>query len=137
MMTPYEQELERVRFLQDTLYLRHFASRSSTWELLLVVCALDGDGDFGINDYIDNLKTMRTTRLTIQNFIKDRIEEGSLVVANSNKKSRKTLQLSSKLRSELEDYFQWIAERGLVTQITSKGTEKDPQERDSSRSAQA
>jgi hypothetical protein len=53
---------------------------------------------------------MRTTRLTIQNFIKDRIQEGSLVVTASNKKSRKTLALGEQLKSELEEYFRWITE---------------------------
>lgn len=110
-------ELERVRLLQDTQYLRHFASRNATWELLLIIYVLEGNGDYGINDYIDRLKTMRTTRLTIQNFIKDRFQEGSLLVTESNKKSRKTLTLSDKLRKELEDYFEWLAEMDMEADL--------------------
>lgn len=108
MIGAHEVELERVRLLHETQYLRHFVSRSITWELLLVIYELEGIGDYGINDYIDQLKTMRTTRLTIQNFIKDRINERSLIVTTSNKKSRKTLLLSQKLRDELEAYFVWM-----------------------------
>ena len=113
-------ELERVRLLQDTLYLRHFASRNSTWELLLIIYVLEANGDYGINDYIDRLKTLRTTRLTIQNFIKDRLQEGSLIVTESNKKSRKTLALSDKLRNELEDYFAWIVDRDVRPDLSSE-----------------
>lgn len=103
-------ELNRVRLLHETQQLRHFVSRSITWELLLVIYELEGIGDYGINDYIDKLQTMKTTRLTIQNFVKDRIHEGSLIVTSSNKRSRKTLILSPKLREELEAYFEWITE---------------------------
>ena len=108
-------ELDRVRLLHETQQLRHFASRNITWELLLVIYELEGIGDYGINDYIDKLQTMKTTRLTIQNFVKDRINEGSLIVTSSNKKSRKTLLLSQKLRDELEEYFQW------TTRINNSG----------------
>jgi hypothetical protein len=110
-----EIELDRVRLLHETQQLRHFVSRNITWELLLVIYELEGIGDYGINDYIDKLQTMKTTRLTIQNFVKDRINEGSLIVTSSNKKSRKTLLLSQKLRDELEAYFQW------TTRINNSG----------------
>ena len=112
----HELELERVRLLHDTAFLRHFVLRSITWELLMVIYHLEGVGSYGINDYIDQLKTMRTTRLTIQNFIKHRIQEGSLIVIESNKKSRKTLALSPGLKQELEQYFSWLNGQGLSSQ---------------------
>jgi hypothetical protein len=107
-------ELERIRFLNGTAFLRHFASRNATWELLWIILELEANGDYGISDYIDRLKTLRTTRLTIQNFIKDRLQEGSLIVTESNKKSRKTLALSEALKIELKDYFSWLSEKDLL-----------------------
>lgn len=85
--------------------LTPFFSRASTWELLLVIARLDGNGAYGINDYIDQLETLQATRLTIQSFIKDRISEGSLIVIAGNKRSRKTLKLSQELRKELDEYL--------------------------------
>jgi hypothetical protein len=86
----------------------------------MIIYELEANGDYGINDYIDRLKTLRTARLTIQNFIKDRLQEGSLIVTKSNKKSRKTLALSDELRNELEDYFAWIVDKDVTPDLSSE-----------------
>lgn len=99
------KELQLFRHNARKRLLTPFFSRATTWELLLVIAKLDGNGAYGINDYIDQLETLQTTRLTIQNFIKDRISEGSLVIVKGNKRSRKTLNLSPDLREELDKYF--------------------------------
>ena len=97
-------EKHRLHSLQTSIRLRRFSLNITHWELLLLIYELDGDPEYGINDYIDNLNTMRSTRLTIQNFIKDRIQEGDLLIAPSLKKSKKTLTLAPELKSELEAY---------------------------------
>lgn len=102
-------ELERVRRLASTRYLRTFAANLTYWELLVTIHALDGDPEYGISDYIDKLCSLRRTRLTVQNFIKDRIEDGAFSVVPSTKKSRKTLILNKALQGEFEEFIEWVS----------------------------
>lgn len=103
-----KRELKRIASRQGTKFLYKFAYDVEYWELLLVIYTYDGDPDYGIGDYVARVKSNRRTNLTMQNFIRDRIAEGCLVVANSVKKSRKTLTLSKELREELENHLSWI-----------------------------
>ena len=98
-------ELSRVRFIGSSKMLRPFVQRLETWEFLLIVYALSGDGRYGIEDYLDQLQTLKCTRLTMRNFVRDRIAEGALVVVNADKKSRKSLAISEELGRELEESF--------------------------------
>lgn len=100
-------ELKRIRYINGTHILKKFSSNMSHWELLMIIYNLNGNPSYGINDYIDKLQTMRTTRLTLQNFIKDRVNDGSLIVVKSAKKSRKTLSLSALLADELNIFIEW------------------------------
>ena len=103
-----KRELQRIESRQRTTFLYKFAHDVEYWELLLVIYTYDGDPDYGIGDYVARVRSNRRTTLTMQNFIRDRIAEGSLVVVNSSKKSRKTLKLSDTLRQELEEHLNWI-----------------------------
>lgn len=98
-------ELGRIRETNKSKTLRSFFQRVETWELLLIVYALEGDGAYGIEDYLDRLQTLKFTRLTMRNFIKDRIGEGTFSAVHGEKKSRKSLILSDALRADLEAYF--------------------------------
>ena len=98
-------ELGRIRVSSKSKILRPFFQRVETWELLLIVYALEGDGTYGIEDYLDRLQTLKFTRITMRNFIKDRIAEGSFFAMQGEKKSRKSLMLSDELRASLEAYF--------------------------------
>lgn len=102
-------ELERIQRLANTRYLRIFAANLTYWELLITIHALDGDPEYGISDYIDKLCSLRRTRLTVQNFIKDRIEDGAFSIVPSSKKSRKTLVLSKALQAEFEEFADWVS----------------------------
>lgn len=104
-MNKIAEELRFVRRYAKRPLMAPFLSRLTTLELLLVIADLDGNGEYGINDYIDRLETLQTTRLTIQNFIKDRVAEESLIVVEGKKRSRKTLKLSPDLRKELDEYL--------------------------------
>ncbi len=101
-------EFARIRRLAETRYLRIFAANLTYWELLVTIYALDGDPEHGISDYIDRLCSLRRTRLTVQNFIKDRIEDGAFLVVPSTKKSRKTLVLNNALKTEFEAFLSWM-----------------------------
>ena len=101
-------EFERIRRLAESRYLRIFAANLTYWELLVTIHALDGDPEHGISDYIDRLCSLRRTRLTVQNFIKDRIEDGAFSTVPSNKKSRKTLVLNNALKAEFEAFLGWM-----------------------------
>lgn len=88
-----------------------FSSDVTYWELLLVIYKHKGNPEFGITDYIDQLKTRRQSLLTIRNFIRDRIADADFLIVPAFKKSRKALTLNDPLRRELEQYFFWIASR--------------------------
>lgn len=102
-------ELERIRRLANTRYLKVFAANLTYWELLITIHVLDGDPGYGISDYIDKLCSLRRTRLTVQNFIKDRIDDKAFSVVPSTKKSRKTLVLNKALQGELEEFLEWLS----------------------------
>ncbi|WP_146200054.1 hypothetical protein [Roseicyclus mahoneyensis] len=102
------QELIKVRLVGSNKMLRPFLQRLETWELLLIVHMLSGDGRYGIEDYLENLQTLKCTRLTMRNFIRDRIAEGTFLVTKGDKKSRKSLALSDELQRELEECFGMI-----------------------------
>ena len=102
------RELQRIASGQRTKYLYKYTLDVEYWELLLVIYTCDGDPKYGIGDYVARIRSNRRTNLTMQNFIRDRIAEGSLVVVESAKKSRKTLKLSDQLREELEEHLNWI-----------------------------
>jgi hypothetical protein len=103
-------ELHRIRTTSRSKILRPFFQRVETWELLLIIRDLEGDGSYGIEDYLDRLQTLKFTRITMRNFIKDRIAEASLIAVVGDKKSRKSLILSDELRSNLNAYFKLLAE---------------------------
>ena len=96
------QEKRRINFIQGTKRLRRFCTNIVYWELLLLLHENSGDPELGINDYIDALQCTRLTRLTVSNFIKDRISDGDLLVVPSVKKSKKALALSDELEAELK-----------------------------------
>jgi hypothetical protein len=103
-------ELQRIRATSRSKILRPFFQRVETWELLLIIRDLEGDGSYGIEDYLDRLQTLKFTRITMRNFIKDRIAEASLIAVVGDKKSRKSLILSNELRANLNGYFSMLHE---------------------------
>ena len=95
-------EERRLNLIRGSVHVKHFCTNLTHWELMLLIHKLNGDPKYGLNDYIDNLRTMTQTRLTIQTFIKEAIKLGHFEVVPSEKKSRKTLSLSPALATELE-----------------------------------
>ena len=95
-------EERRLDLIRGSVHLKHFCTNFTHWELLLLIHKLEGDPKYGLNDYIDNLRTLSQTRLTIQTFIKQVINQGLFEVVPSEKRSRKTLVLSQALAEELE-----------------------------------
>lgn len=109
-----KRELQRLASRKRTTFLYKFTHVVEYWELLLVIYTHDGDPNYGIGDYVARVRSNRRTNLTMQNFIRDRIAEGCLIVVNSTKKSRKTLKLSDELREELEAHLNWIGSNATV-----------------------
>ena len=99
-----------------------FMKSLSKWELLLTIANLDGNPDFGIWNYIDMLHTRTENPMTMYAFLKLKIEEGSLIKTASEKKSRKSLVLSSDLELELKKFLNSRKNTLLpeVTNISSK-----------------
>lgn len=96
------QEKRKIEFIQVSKRLKRFCTHITYWELLLLLHENSGDPELGINDYIDTLQSTRLTRLTISNFIKDRISDGDLLIRPAVKKSKKALALSHELEAELK-----------------------------------
>lgn len=114
LMSDISTELNRIRASSSSKILRPYFQRVETWELLLIVYALEGDGAYGIEDYLDRLQTLKLTRVTMRNFIKDRVAEKSFLTVTGDKKSRKSLILSDELRSDLENYFKLLDDLNLL-----------------------
>ena len=97
-------EIDRIRFLAGTDYLRAYAARAETWELLCIIFSLQGDRRYGINDYIDMTKTARCSRLTLYKFLRDRIDCGDFHIVRGEKRSRKTLTPCNALAEDFRYY---------------------------------
>lgn len=106
--TLIQLEERRLHLIQRSAYVKHFSTNLTHWELLLLIHKLNGDPKYGLNDYIDSLRTLSQTRLTIQNFINQAVKLGLFEVVPSEKKSRKTLSLSRALATELENVLAQI-----------------------------
>ena len=110
-----DQELEFTRSIKPKDKISRFFRSQSKWELLLLVAANKGNEEIGIWNYIDMLATRTESQMTIYNFIKDRIEDGSFVLMPSQKKSRKALGLSPELEASLNTY---LLERYGTSELT-------------------
>jgi hypothetical protein len=97
-------ELKKMKFIADSSYLKDYMTRNEKWELLCLICYLDGNPRYGIYDYIDMLKSKRCSDLTMLKFLRDRISCGEFFVVPGTKRSRKTLKPSSALMNEFQNY---------------------------------
>jgi hypothetical protein len=102
---PIEWELRITRSITQRDRLARFFKSQSRWELLLLVASRNEDDDIGIWNYIDMLATRTESQMTIYNFIKDRIDDGSFILVSGRKKSRKVIALSVDLRVALDQYL--------------------------------
>jgi hypothetical protein len=100
-----EKELKIVRSITLKERLSKFYKTQTRWELLLLVKSLQDTEDVGIWSYIELLQTRTESHMTIYQFIKDRIADGSFVVVESGKKSRKVVKLSKELDDELTEHL--------------------------------
>ena len=100
----FQVELNRIRLLSESEYLKFYIDRSEKWELLCLICFLDGDPRFGVNDYLAMLQTKRCSDLTLLKFLRERIKCGDFCIARGEKRSRKTLRPSEGLINEFRDY---------------------------------
>jgi hypothetical protein len=101
-----EKELRATQAVRPKDKLSRFYRSQTRWELLLLVAANNGNEEIGIWNYIDMLGTRTESQMTVYNFIKDRIEDGSFVLLPSLKKSRKALGLSAELQMALNAYLE-------------------------------
>lgn len=101
-----ERELNIVQSVRPKDKLSRFYRSQTRWELLLLVAANAGNEEIGIWNYIDMLTTRTESQMTVYNFIKDRIEDGSFVLLPSMKKSRKALGLSAELHRALSSHLE-------------------------------
>lgn len=101
-----EKELNDTRSVKPKDKLSRFFRSQTRWELLLLVAANKGNEEIGIWNYIDMLATRTESQMTVYNFIKDRIEDGSFVLLPSLKKSRKALGLSPEIEAALNAFLE-------------------------------
>jgi hypothetical protein len=109
------QELNFTRSIRPRDKISRFFRSQSKWELLLLVASNKGNEELGIWNYIDMLATRTESQMTMYNFIKDRIEDGSFVLLPSPKKSRKALDLSPELEAALNKY---LNQRYVTSNVT-------------------
>lgn len=99
------RELEITRSVRQRDPLARFFRSQSRWELLLLIAANGRSDEIGIWNYIDMLTTRTESPMTIYTFIRDRIDDGSLVLLQGRKKSRKVLALSPHLEAALNEFL--------------------------------
>jgi hypothetical protein len=97
--------------------LSRFFRSQSRWELLLLIASNGKFTEVGMWNYIDMVATRTESPMTIYNFIRDRIEDKSLVLLPGSKKSRKVLALSPQLESALNDFLIHRYMVGLVNEV--------------------
>ena len=56
--TLIQREERRLNLIQGSVYVKHFSTNVTHWELLLLIHKLNGDPKYGLNDYIDSLRTL-------------------------------------------------------------------------------
>ena len=98
-------ELQIIRSIMPRDKLARFFKSQTRWELLLLVADNKNDEEIGIWNYIDMLATRTESQMTIYNFIKERVDDGSFVLVDGRKKSRKVIALSDELREALNKYL--------------------------------
>jgi len=105
----FQVELNRIRFLSESQYLKFYSDRNEKWELLCLICSLGGDPRYGVYDYLGMLKTIRCSNLTLLKFLRERIKCGDFIVVPGEKKSRKTLRPCDGLMNEFRVYQErWV-----------------------------
>jgi hypothetical protein len=100
-----KDELLVLRAINTRSILFSFMKNMSKWELLLTIADLDGSPEYGIWNYIEMINTKTENPMTLYAFLKLKIDEGSLLITKSEKKSRKSLILSEELRMELNKFM--------------------------------
>ncbi len=120
-----EKELRATQSVRPKDKLSRFYRSQTRWELLLLVALNSGNEEIGIWNYIDMLGTRTESQMTVYNFIKDRIEDGSFVLLPSLKKSRKALGLSAEIQTELNAYLeQRYADGSSAVELTHTSSHK-------------
>lgn len=99
------RELEVTRSVKSRDPLSRFFRTQTRWELLLMIAANNGAEEIGIWSYIDRLTTRTESPMTIYAFIRDRIDDGTLVMHQGSKRSRKVLNLSSEISASLNNFL--------------------------------
>lgn len=114
------RELETTRSVKQKDPLSRFFRSQSRWELLLLIATNSKSEEIGMWNYIDMITTRTESPMTIYNFIRDRIEDKSLMLLPGRKKSRKVLALSPHLEAALNDF--------LIRRYMDDSVEEDSEE---------
>lgn len=100
----FSVELERIARLSDYPLLKKFMFDISKWELLLHVCVNFKSGNsVGITEYYDLLQNRTKSRLTLTNFLRDRVVDGTFDVLIRD--GRKNLAPSQDILAELSRFL--------------------------------
>lgn len=99
------RELEATRSIRNNSPLARFFKTQWRWELLLLIATNQDRGDIGIWSYIDMLSTRTESLTTVYNFIKDRVDDGSLLLTEGRKKSMKLLSLAPHIEIALNEFL--------------------------------
>ncbi len=122
------RELETTRTIKPKDPLSRFFRSQSRWELLLLIAANKDSDEIGIWNYIDMLTTRTESPMTIYTFIRDRIDDGSLILLTGRKKSRKVLSLSPHIETALNDFLLRRYIVGMTEDPGPRGDETAPED---------
>jgi hypothetical protein len=109
MADSLERELHRLHYLGARPKLRPYIKYPEFFELLLLIKMKREEHDMGIEDYLNCIKSKQVNRVTVRNFIRDRVADGSILAQPGKKKSSRILRLNEDLEEELHQYLQEFA----------------------------
>jgi len=94
-------ELEALRRIARSPGLSAFNRNATTWELLLLLAANDGQSDLGVYNTLDQLETGYLGQSAMLKFLRDRRLDGTVTFDEHEKRSKWRLRLDPSLQEAL------------------------------------
>ncbi|KPP98461.1 MAG: hypothetical protein HLUCCA12_18075 [Rhodobacteraceae bacterium HLUCCA12] len=98
-------EIETQRKIARSRKLSAFHRNATTWELLLLLAANDGESDLGVYNTLDQLETGYLGQSALLKFLRDRRLDGLLSFDEHEKRSKWRLRLEPALYEEVVEYL--------------------------------
>lgn len=110
-----EIELETQRRIARSRGLNAFHRNATTWELLLLLAANDGQSDLGVYNTLGQLETGYLGQSAMLKFLRDRRLDGLLAFDEHEKRSKWLLRLDPSIHEDLMELLAWRNQKLMAT----------------------